>query len=293
MVIEHDISILDHTSDFIIIMYGKPGAYGLSSMPMNKASAINNFFNGKLPTENIVFREPIDFHRRIDLVYDEDTEKKFKRNDYDAMEVDFPKFNLTIEPGQFFLLDGTVLLLGRNGTGKSTFLKKIHKDIKEKELPFKISYKSQNLAIKKLKALDKSCPDNIQQLNIFGPLNISELMTKRFDHLSGGELQKVMVTICLGVNANIYLIDEPSANLDIEQRVTMTKVLIRFITHNRKYAFIVEHDMMMATALASDERAKVINFVEDFSTEKTIYCKITSKSQIWSKYVFTTNERYF
>lgn len=290
MVIEHDISILDHTSDFLIIMYGKPGAYGISSMPMNRASAINNFFNGKLPTENIVFREPIDFRRRLDLAYDEDVEKEnSKEQTYDGMEVDFPKFHLTIEPGNFYLLDGTVMLLGKNGTGKSTFLKKIIKDIKEKELPYKISYKSQNLSIKKIKGIDKSCPDEYPTVehvlyrmirkamsselfksDVLGPLNITELMTKKFNYLSGGELQKVMVTICLGVNANIYLIDEPSANLDIEQRVTMTKVLRRFITHNRKCAFIVEHDMMMATALASDERARVVNFIEDFSEEKRL-----------------------
>ena len=44
------------------------------------------------------------------------------------------------------------------------------------------------------------------------------------EHLSGGELQRVALCVCLGKPADVYLIDEPSAYLDSEQRVTASKV---------------------------------------------------------------------
>lgn len=50
--------------------------------------------------------------------------------------------------------------------------------------------------------------------------------------------------------ADIYLIDEPSAHLDSEQRLLASKVIKRFILHQKKTAFIVEHDFIMATYLA-------------------------------------------
>lgn len=68
--------------------------------------------------------------------------------------------------------------------------------------------------------------------------------------MSGGELQRVALTICLGKPANVYLIDEPSAYLDSEQRLQAAKVIKRHVLHAKKTAFIVEHDFMMSTYLA-------------------------------------------
>ena len=47
--------------------------------------------------------------------------------------------------------------------------------------------------------------------------------------MSGGELQRVALTLCLGKPADIYLIDEPSAYLDSEQRIVAAKVIKRLI----------------------------------------------------------------
>ena len=58
------------------------------------------------------------------------------------------------------------------------------------------------------------------------------------------------ITLCLGQPADVYLIDEPSAYLDSEQRIIAAKVIKRFIMHAKKTAFIVEHDFIMATYLA-------------------------------------------
>jgi ABC-type phosphate/phosphonate transport system ATPase subunit len=45
-------------------------------------------------------------------------------------------------------------------------------------------------------------------------------------NLSGGELQRVAIVMALGTPADIYLIDEPSAYLDSEQRIAASKVCI-------------------------------------------------------------------
>jgi ATP-binding cassette subfamily E protein 1 len=73
---------------------------------------------------------------------------------------------------------------------------------------------------------------------------------RQVQNLSGGELQRVALVLSLGKPADIYLIDEPSAYLDSEQRLVAGKVIKRFILHSKKTAFIVEHDFIMATYLA-------------------------------------------
>ncbi len=52
-------------------------------------------------------------------------------------------------------------------------------------------------------------------------------MDQEVQHLSGGELQRVAITMCLGVPADVYLIDEPSAYLDSEQRIIAAKARTR------------------------------------------------------------------
>lgn len=58
------------------------------------------------------------------------------------------------------------------------------------------------------------------------------------------------IILALAKGAMNYLIDEPSAYLDSEQRVICARVLKRFIINNQKAAFIVEHDFIMSTYLA-------------------------------------------
>ena len=86
--------------------------------------------------------------------------------------------------------------------------------------------------------------------DVLKPMRVEELMDQEVKHLSGGELQRVAITLALGTPADIYLIDEPSAYLDSEQRIHAAKVIKRYIMHSKKTAFIVEHDFIMATYLA-------------------------------------------
>lgn len=85
------------------------------------------------------------------------------------------------------------------------------------------------------------------------------------ENLSGGELQRVALALCLGKPADVYLIDEPSAYLDSEQRLVAAKVIKRFILHAKKTGFVVEHDFIMATYLAD----RVIVFEGSPSVETT------------------------
>ena len=57
------------------------------------------------------------------------------------------------------------------------------------------------------------------------PLKIEALMDQEVQNLSGGELQRVAMTLCLGKPADVYLIDEPSAYLDSKQRLAAAKVI--------------------------------------------------------------------
>lgn len=86
--------------------------------------------------------------------------------------------------------------------------------------------------------------------DVMKPMSMDAIMDNGVQNLSGGELQRVAIVMALGTPADIYLIDEPSAYLDSEQRIAASKVIKRFIMHSKKTAFVVEHDFIMATYLA-------------------------------------------
>jgi ATP-binding cassette subfamily E protein 1 len=60
--------------------------------------------------------------------------------------------------------------------------------------------------------------------DVMKPMTMEPLMDQEVQNLSGGELQRVAIALCLGQPADIYLIDEPSAYLDSEQRIMTAKV---------------------------------------------------------------------
>merc|ERR1719277_2277424 len=93
--------------------------------------------------------------------------------------------------------------------------------------------------------------DHLFKLFVMRPLRIDELMDLTVSTLSGGELQRLAITVCLGTPAMMYLIDEPSAGLDCEQRVIVAKVIKRWVvSHLGRTCFVIEHDCLMMSALA-------------------------------------------
>jgi len=261
IVVEHDLSVLDYLSDFICCLYGKPGAYGVVTMPFSVREGINIFLAGFVPTENLRFRdEALTFKVTTDAM--EELDDHFSRYEYPAMTKTQGDFKLNVESGEFTDSE-IVVLLGENGTGKTTFIRLIAgliaPDDEEIELPeFNVSYKPQKISPKFPGTVRELLHKKIRESymhpqfvsDVMKPMNIDPLMDQAVQNLSGGELQRVALAMCMGTPADIYLIDEPSAYLDSEQRVWASKVIKRFILHAKKVAFIVEHDFIMATYLA-------------------------------------------
>ena len=68
---------------------------------------------------------------------------------------------------------------------------------------------------------------------------------KSVKNLSGGELQKVAVVSCLLQKVDLYALDEPSAFLDVEDRIAVAKFLQRFVRSYGKSAIIIDHDIQL------------------------------------------------
>ena len=263
IVVEHDLAVLDYLSDFICVLYGKPGAYGVVTMPFGVREGINIFLGGFVPTENMRFRdESLSFkvtERADDIILGE---RKHASYNYPSMTKTLGSFSLSIEAGEFSNSE-IIVLLGQNGTGKTTFIRMLAGFLKPDDITTEVpelcvSYKPQKIIPKSTGTVKQLLYSNIceavtnQQFasDVLKPMSIDALMDQDVQNLSGGELQRVAIVMALGKPANIYLIDEPSAYLDSEQRIITAKVIKRFIMHSQKTAFIVEHDFIMASYLA-------------------------------------------
>ncbi|XP_017476720.1 PREDICTED: ATP-binding cassette sub-family E member 1 [Rhagoletis zephyria] len=260
IVVEHDLSVLDYLSDFICCLYGVPGVYGVVTMPFSVREGINIFLDGFVPTENMRFRtESLTFK-----VSESATEEEIKRMNhyvYPSMKKTLGKFELTVEQGHFSDSE-IIVLLGENGTGKTTFIRMLAGNLQpdeEVDLPvLNISYKPQKISPKFQNLVRHLLHDKIRDAyvhpqfiaDVMKPMKIEEIMDQEVQNLSGGELQRVALVLCLGKPADVYLIDEPSAYLDSEQRLVAAKVIKRFILHAKRTGFVVEHDFIMATYLA-------------------------------------------
>ena len=260
IVVEHDLSVLDYLSDFICVLYGKPALYGVVTLPSSVREGINIFLDGHIPTENLRFRdESLTF--RIAEAGDDFLVDKGRAFSYPRMEKNLGNFHLGIEPGKFTDSE-IIVMMGENGTGKTTFCKMLagaekpdggasvpsmNISMKPQKITPKFQGTVRQLFFKRIKAAFLS-PQF--QTDVYKPLRIDDFIDQEVQNLSGGELQRVAIVLALGLPADIYLIDEPSAYLDSEQRIIAARVIKRFIMHAKKTAFIVEHDFIMATYLA-------------------------------------------
>ena len=259
LIVEHDLAILDLMSDYGCVLYGQSGAYGVITAPQSIKASINIFLDGFIPTENMRFREQA-LKFNIQEI-EEGSKEKRTQYSYPSVTKTYENFKLVVEAGDF-TQSQIIVFLGENGMGKSTFVNLIagalQNDQKTDFIGFSVSLKPQSILPKNkssvrnffMSRIPGSFSDQSFQTDVVKPLNIEYILDQEITSLSGGELQRIAIILCLGKEADIYLLDEPSAFLDSDQRICIAKIIRKFIYNKKKTAFIVEHDLIVGTYVA-------------------------------------------
>jgi len=254
MVVEHDLTLLDYVSNLIVVLYGVSSAYGIVSNVLSTKVGINIFLDGYIPNENVRFRDKkfsFDVSTTTGQFLDAATIIK-----YPILKKKYSNFSVVIDAGQVH--KGEVLgILGANALGKTTMMKMIASvekpDSGSVDTKLKIAYKPQYLLndvdIDVISVLNKANEGLIEgsqeEEQIVDPLKIKKLYNKSIKNLSGGELQKVSIVTCLLQKADLYALDEPSAFLDVEDRIAVAKFIQRFARTYEKSAMIIDHDVQL------------------------------------------------
>ena len=257
LVVEHDLAVADYLADFTHILYGKPSVFGVVSKPYGVRVGINTYLEGFIQEENVRFRpEEIKFSRMAKV-----TEKLKPLMDFSGFEKAFKDFSLKTEPG--VLHKGEIIgILGPNSTGKTTFIRMLagmlEPDKGEAIQNLRIAYKPQRLILEGETVnytveeyMHKAKPKlSTEDRTLLRNLGVERLFLRTMGSLSGGELQSAFVSACLLQDADILLLDEPSAYLDVEQRLLVAKT-IRAVTESREMpCFVVDHDLQFMDAVS-------------------------------------------
>lgn len=258
LVVEHDLAALDYMCDHVHIVYGTPNAYGVISEPRGVREGINTYLDGYLREENVRFRsESIKFETRAPTSFQEDRKSLF---DYPDLERGFEGFHLEAESGEIY--PGEIVgVVGPNATGKTTFVRMLAGDIEptegELEKEISVAHKPQypqvkfNGTVREFLFSRLGSFEQEFEVEVLKPLSVDELLESSIQDLSGGELQRTVIASCLGQPADLYLFDEPSAYLDVEQRLEMAKALNRIIEERNSAAFVVDHDVLTVDYLSN------------------------------------------
>jgi ATP-binding cassette subfamily E protein 1 len=259
IVAEHDLAILDYLSDQICIFYGEPGVYGIVSNIHGVRTSINIYLQGYIPDENVRFRkEAVIFHEKPPTVSFGAGETLLK---WEKMTKSYEGFKLDVQPGE--IKRGDIIgILGPNGIGKTTFVK-ILAGVEEADGGVKfdkleVSYKPQYISAEYegtvqellMSVAKENFTSSWYRTEILQPLKINLLLDRNVAELSGGELQKVAIAACLSREAELYLLDEPSAYLDVEERLNMARAIRRVVETHNVAAFVVEHDVVAQDFIA-------------------------------------------
>lgn len=248
IIIEHDLLMLDYLTDFINIFYGKPSCYGIISNVKSSRRAINEYLEGFLPEENVRFRDKvISFKFAVAR-----SERKDKISEWEPFSKTFESFTLEAHAGSI-PYKGITGIVGKNGTGKTTFVKCLagieETDRGKIDLKMKISYKPQYIEGDDKTVAEVISKEKISK-KIVSAFSLEQLMLKKTKNLSGGELQRVAIASCLAKDAELYFFDEPSAYLDVEERLEAAKTIKDIIEEKEKAAFVVDHDLLFLSYLA-------------------------------------------
>lgn len=252
VIVEHDLAILDMLADTVHVGYGKPAVFGIITRPKGVRVGINQYLEGFLAEENVRFRNTaVVFEKRAH-------EKGSEREDLfeiPAMTRDYEAFRLTVTGGT--IRAGEVLgVVGANGVGKSTFAKLLAgietPTTGELETTLRISYKPQYIKADTsesvemyLRGITTKFDSSFYQHEIIESLSLGPILSSSVDTLSGGELQRVSIAACLSREADLYILDEPSAHLDVEQRVNVTRMIKHHAEGREAGIMVIDHDIYL------------------------------------------------
>ncbi|RLF49823.1 MAG: ribosome biogenesis/translation initiation ATPase RLI [Thermoplasmata archaeon] len=252
IVVEHDLAILDFLADTLHIVYGVRGAYGVFTKKKGTRRGINEYLDGYLVQENVRIREKaITFEKHPPR----SGEELLPVLSFTKISKNYGDFVLEVNGGSIRRAE-VVGVVGPNAIGKTTFVKILagveKADEGRVERKVRVSYKPQYIKADiecSVGELFQNVTDFIS-VEVIKPLSIDKLWNRSVASLSGGELQIVATALCLSKNADIYLIDEPSAYLDVNMRILLARVIRRFVEKSEKPALVVDHDIYFIDMIA-------------------------------------------
>ena len=253
MIVEHDLALMDWMADSVHIVYGQSGTYGIISEPRTSNKAVNSFLEGYLREENVRIRNySIDFQEKSARRISTGSEVA----SWTQLSVQLDGFSLRVDDG--IIRSGEVIgVLGRNALGKSTFAKilagQLNPTTGSVSRTLKISYKPQYISsdfqgtVSELliQGLGDRWDSAMVKNEILKPLEIDSLNDNHVQDLSGGELQRVSIALTLSRDADLYILDEPSAHLDSAYRMSAARIIRRVMENNKKSAFVIDHDVYL------------------------------------------------
>ncbi|MBN2368199.1 ribosome biogenesis/translation initiation ATPase RLI [Candidatus Woesearchaeota archaeon] len=252
IVIEHDLIALDYMTDLVHIMYGREGAFGVVSQLRPTKNGINTFLEGYLREENVRFRDhKIQFQVKAPLK----SADTHTLTNWPELKKKLGSFSLDADEGEL-RMNEKVGILGENGIGKTSFVKLLagvdKPDNVKLDLNVKVSYKPQYLEADSEELVMVVLNEAIQKYDVelIRPLDIKPLFMRKINELSGGELQRVAIALALSKDAELILLDEPSAYLDVEQRLNVSKVISNIVMQRNITALIVDHDLLFLDYLS-------------------------------------------
>lgn len=233
---------------------------------------------------------------------------QYKKRDVDgnviATEEILKGVDLTIKKGEF------IALLGRNGSGKTTFSKQLNAILRPSEGTVTVDEMGTKDADKLYEIRQRvgmvfQNPDNqmvaasVEEEVAFGPENLgmeSDTIVARVkqaleqvrmwkrrktapNHLSGGQKQRIAIAGILAMHPDYIVLDEPTAMLDPKGRKEVMEALQRLNQEQEMTVILITHDMEEA-ALASrvillaDGQVRFDGTPEDFFGEDALLAEM-------------------